>query len=236
MMPAEPVQLGWFRARLVRFDLSVVLGIAAVGFLIFLVVNPVLRLLVSSFQDTDSGAMTLANYGVAYGHARDWIALGNSILYGVTVTVLATLIAVPLAWAVSRTDMPGKGLVRTMILGAFITPPYLGAIGWILLAGPNAGWLNRIWMALTGTDSGLFNIYSFGGLVLVTALYAFPYVFVFTSDALDLVSSEMEEAANILGAPPLRTIFRITLPLVMPAAAAAFWSSDRIAGLRWDAR
>ncbi len=70
--------------------------------------------------------------------------------------------------------MPGKGFVRAMILGAFITPPYLGAIGWILLAGPNAGWLNKAWMWATGSSTGLIDVYSFGGLVLVTALYAFP--------------------------------------------------------------
>ena len=104
-----------------------------------------------------------------------------------------------------------------LILGAFITPPYLGAIGWILLAGPNAGWLNRAWMAITGSHGGFINVYSFGGLVLVTALYAFPYIFVFTTDALERVSSEMEEAANILGAGGMRTIFRVTLPLVTPA-------------------
>ena len=114
-------------------------------------------------------------------------------------TLLSTVLAVPIAWSVSRTDMPAKGLVRALILGAFITPPYLGAIGWILLAGPNAGWLNRVWMALTG-GHGSVNIYSFAGMVWVTALYAFPYIFVFTSAALDRVSSEMEEAANILGA------------------------------------
>jgi iron(III) transport system permease protein len=131
--------------------------------------------------------------------------------------LLSIVFAVPVAWGVSRTDMPAKGLVRALILGAFITPPYLGAIGWILLAGPNAGWLNRIWMGLTGSESGFMNVYSFGGLVWVTALYSFPYIFVFTSAALDLVSSEMEEAANILGAGGLRTIARITLPLVLPA-------------------
>ena len=106
----------------------------------------------------------------------------------------------PIAWGVARTDMPGKGFVRVMIFGAFITPPYLGAIGWILLAGPNAGWLNKAWMWATGSATGLINVYSFGGLVLVTSLYAFPYIFVFTADALERVSSEMEEAANILGA------------------------------------
>ncbi|MGG7382457.1 hypothetical protein ACQ7B2_28160, partial [Escherichia coli] len=72
-------------------------------------VNPVLRLLVSSFQDTELGSPTLDNYVIAYGHARDWIALGNSILYGIAVTAVSVLIAVPLAWAISRTDMPAKG-------------------------------------------------------------------------------------------------------------------------------
>ena len=128
----------------------------------------------------------------------------------------------PLAWALSRTDMPAKGLIWVSILGTFIIPPYLGAVGWILLAGPNAGWLNRAAVALTGADKGPFNIYSMPGLVLVTACYSFPYVFVFTKSALDLVSSEMEDAANILGAGNLRTTLSITLPLALPAILGAF--------------
>jgi iron(III) transport system permease protein len=203
--------------RLRQFDPTVLIWVAAVLVLVFLVASPVLRLLLSSLQSTDTGRFTLVNYVIAYGHLRDWAALGNSLLYAVEVTVVSAILAVPIAWGVSRTDMPGKGFVRVMILGAFITPPYLGAIAWILLAGPNAGWLNKVWMALTGAQSGFMNVYSFGGLVLVTALYSFPYIFVFTSDALDRVSSEMEEAAHILGASNLRTTFRVTLPLVMPA-------------------
>ncbi len=185
--------------------------------LIFLVAGPVARLLLSSIQDTDTGALTWRNYAVAYGQARNYAALGTTLLYAAEVTALSAILAVPIAWGVARTDMPAKSLVRALILGAFITPPYLGAIGWILLAGPNAGWLNQAWMALTGASHGLFNIYSFGGLVLVTALYAFPYIFVFTADALERVSSEMEEAARILGAGTFRTILRVTLPLVTPA-------------------
>ena len=82
-------------------------------------------------------------------------------------TILAGLVAVPLAWATVRTDMPGRTFVRLGVLAAFITPPYLGAVGWILLAGPNAGWLNKIWIAATGADAGLFNIFSLAGLILV---------------------------------------------------------------------
>ena len=203
--------------RLRRFEPATLLWLLAAAGLLFLVATPLLRLLISSLQTTDSGTFTLHNYVSAYGHLRNLEALGNSLLYALAVTVLSAAMAVPIAWGVSRTDMPAKSVVRALILGAFITPPYLGAIGWILLAGPNAGWLNAAFMAITGSHSGFVNVYTFGGLSFVTALYAFPYIFVFTSDALDRVSSEMEEAANILGAGSFYTVFRITLPLVTPA-------------------
>jgi iron(III) transport system permease protein len=195
---------------------TVVFGLAVVV-LVLLIAAPIARLLVSSFQATGTGAFTLHNYAVAWGDARNLRAVGNSLRYALEVTILSAVFAVPIAWGISRTDMPAKGLIRALIIGAFITPSYLGAVGWILLGGPNAGWLNRVWMALTGSSDGFMNIYSFSGMVLVTALYAFPYIFVFTSAALDLVSSEMEEAASILGAGWLRTIRRVTLPLVLPA-------------------
>jgi iron(III) transport system permease protein len=97
------------------------------------------RLFVSSFQEPDTGRLTLANYRDAYLNIRHLEALGNSLVLGAGVAVMAALFGVPIAWAISRTDMPAKGFVRVMVLGAFITPPYLGAIGWILLAGPNRG-------------------------------------------------------------------------------------------------
>ena len=51
------------------------------------------------------------------------VALRNSVVLGFTVTALCVVVAVPMAWAVSRTDMPGKTLVKMLTLGAFITPP-----------------------------------------------------------------------------------------------------------------
>lgn len=205
-----------------HLDKSAWVWLLAIMVLLFLVVNPLLRLLIVSFQQPDTGAFTLANYAAAYSRSRYVDALGNSLLLGVSAASLCLLFGLPLAWALSRTDMPGKGLVWVSILGTFIIPPYLGAVGWILLAGPNAGWLNRLVVALTGMDKGPFNIYSMPGLVFVVGCYSFPYVFVFTKSALDLVSSEMEDAANILGAGNLRTTLSITLPLVLPAILAAF--------------
>jgi iron(III) transport system permease protein len=210
-----------FAQRLRHLDRSYWVWIVAILILGVLVVNPLVRLIVVSFQDPD-GAFTLANYAAAYGRTRHLDALVNSLVLGLSSATLCLIFGVPMAWALSRTDMPFKGLIWISILGTFIIPPYLGAVGWILLAGPNAGWLNKAFMALTGAESGIFNIYSMPGLVLVVACYSFPYVFVFTKSALDLVSSEMEDAANILGAGNLKTTLLITLPLALPAIIGAF--------------
>src|SRR4051812_24019770 len=205
-------------ARRARFiDPSMILWFALIAVLIFLIASPMVRLVVSSFQEPETHRLTLQNYVEAYGRARHLQALWNTLQFGAGVAGLAVIFGVPLGWAISRTDMPAKGFIRLMVFGAFIIPPYLGAIGWILLAGPNAGWLNKVWIALTGAEHGIFNVYSMTGLIVVVAVTSFPYVFVFTSAALDLVSSEMEDAANILGAGTMRTTFRVTLPLVLPA-------------------
>ena len=203
----DPTKLIWF-------------GIAAI--LILLVVNPLFRLLLTSFEDQATGAFTIANYIDAFSRVRYLVGFRNSILLGICVACLCLVFAVPMAWAVSRTDMPGKQLIRALVLATFITPPFLGATCWILLAGPNAGWLNRVFMTVFGTDTGFIDIYTFTGLVFVLAIYSFPYTFVFVTAALDLVSSEMEDAANILGANQIATTFLVTLPLVTPAILGAW--------------
>jgi iron(III) transport system permease protein len=199
------------------FDPIWLVWIGLIAVLLFLVVTPFVHLLITSFRAEDDGRFTLANYLAAYGRDRYVQALINSLELGACAALLAGLFAIPLAWAVSRTDMPGRGLVRTLVLATFVTPPYTGAVAWILLAGPNAGWLNRIFVTLTGAEAGPLNIYSFPGLVLVIALYSYPYIFIFTTAALELVSSEMEDAANILGAGIWRTMRKVTLPLALPA-------------------
>lgn len=209
-VPARPV-------RASRFDSSWLLWIAIIAVLLFLVVSPFIYLVITSFQAERTGDFTLSNYATAYGRARYVDALFNSLKLGAASAALAGIFAVPLAWAVARTNMPGRGLTRMLVLATFITPPYTGAVAWILLAGPNAGWLNRFYMMATGAEAGPFNIYSFTGLAVVIALYSFPYIFIFTTAALELVSSEMEDAANILGAGPWRTMRKVTLPLALPA-------------------
>ncbi len=189
--------------------------------LIFLVANPILRLVWDSIAIVDGAGVTLDHYLSAFGRSRHVQAMLNSLYLGGAVTLIALLLGVPLALAVSRANMPGRGLAHLSVLAAFVMPNFLGAIAWILLAGPNAGWLNRLWLELFGGDKGPFNIFSFWGLAFVIALYTFPLVYVFTKSALDLVSTELEDAASIHGAGKLRTLTRVTLPLVMPSIVGA---------------
>lgn len=201
-------------------DPSVWLFGALIVVLVLLVANPILRLVWDSFHTAD-GQWSLQSYVQALGRGRHLQALLNSLYLGVAVTVIALALGVPLALAVSRTNMPGRGFTHLSVLAAFVMPNFLGAIAWILLAGPNAGWLNRLVVELTGVQKGPFNIFSFWGLAFVIALYTYPLIYVFTKSALDLVSTELEDAASIHGAGKFQTMARVTLPLVLPSIIGA---------------
>src|SRR3954465_13692068 len=122
-LPAAPLPVANGRAMLGQrwrhLDKSFWVWIVAIAVLLLLVVNPLLRLLIASFQSDTNGAFTLGNYVTAYSRLRYLEALGNSLLLGTCSGILCLLFGVPLAWALSRTDMPFKGLVWVSILGTF---------------------------------------------------------------------------------------------------------------------
>ena len=172
--PARPIAAQAASLRLRAFDPLLILWVLLAAILVFLVVNPLFQLVNTSLEETDTGAFTVMNYVTAFSRPRYITAMLNSLRLGAMVTVLCLVFAVPIAWAVSRTDMPGKGLIRLLVLGAFITPPLSRRDRLDLLAGPNSGWLNRVWMAATGAGEGVLDIYTFSGLVFVIAMLLLP--------------------------------------------------------------
>src|SRR4029078_6487536 len=108
------------------------------------------------------------------------------------------------------------------VTASFVTPPFLGAVAWELLAAPNSGLLNQLYRYLTGAeaDSALFNIYSFAGIIFVISRYAFPFVFVLVANALDNMPGELEDASAILGGKAWTTARRVTIPLALPSLLA----------------
>ena len=127
-----------------------------------------------------------------------------------------------MGWIVARTDMPLRGAVRILVMASFVTPPFLGAIAWELLAAPNSGLLNQLYRAVSGArpDDALLNIYTMTGLIFVISCYTFPYIFVLVANALDRIPGDLEDASSMLGGSAWRTARSITIPLALPALLA----------------
>jgi iron(III) transport system permease protein len=136
--------------------------------------------------------------------------------------LVALAIGAPMAWLSARTDLPGRRLIQSLIMASFVTPPFLGAFAWVMLAGPNAGYLNQLYRSLTGAEEPLLNIFSMPGLIFVVAIYTFPYVYIMIANTLGLIASDLEDAAAILGAGRLQVARTITLPMVLPAVLSGF--------------
>ncbi len=202
-------------------DLSTPVWIAVALFLVLLVAVPIGWVLVTSLH-TAQASLTLANYLSAFTDPDLLQPILVTLGVGLGVGALSVLVGAPMGWLVARTDLPGRRLIKNLVLASFVTPPFLGAFCWTLLAGPNAGVINIWWRDLSGSTTPLFNVYSVAGLIFVTFLYCFPFVFALLTNALDLISSDVEEAAAILGASPLRTGLTVTLPLVAPAVLGGF--------------
>jgi iron(III) transport system permease protein len=215
---AGAAAIGYWRHHMVRGLVFVALLVV----LALLIVHPLGWIVFNSLHDDETGHWTLNNYGQILRSASLIAPLLNSLLLATAVAVLSTLIGVPLAWLVARTDLPGRGLIRVLTLGAFVTPSFIGALGWILLAAPNSGWLNVGWRWATGAESALFNIYTMVGTIFVCAIYTVPYTFTMVSSALDEMPVELEDAATTLGSGLLKTMRSVTIPLVMPAVLVSF--------------
>ena len=196
----------------------VLLGAALL--LVFLMVFPLGAIFRASLWD--GNAITLNRYLEVFSNEQFLKAIWNTLIISTWVGVISVIIGALLAWVVARTDLPWKKPIRALVMASFVTPPFLGAFAWTLLAGPNAGSLNKLYRAVTGSEEALFNIFTMSGLIFVMALYSFPYVFSMIANVCELISSDLEDAAEILGASKWWTAWTVTLPLAMPALIGGF--------------
>ena len=165
---------------------------------------------------------TLSRYQTVFADPALQKALWNTVVLAFWVGVASVAVGGPLAWLTARTDVPARGLIRGLVLASFVTPPFLGAFAWVMLAGPNAGYVNRLWRGVTGAEAPLVNIFTMPGLIFVVTIYTFPYVYIMVANTLALIASDLEEAGAILGAGRLWVALTITFPMVLPALVSGF--------------
>lgn len=191
-----------------------VLGIAA-ALLLLLVGYPLLWLLLGATGLPNNFGFD--NFVRAYTRTQNIAPLVNTIVLAVGTGLLSIVLGVPLAWATARSDMPLRQMVRALVALSYITPPYLTALAYIILLGPDAGYFNRLLRTVFDVSSGPINVFSMGGVIFVVGLHVFAFTFFLTEAALRSVDASLEEAAQILGAGRGYVVRRINLPLVAPA-------------------
>jgi iron(III) transport system permease protein len=204
-----------------RFDVSgLAIGLFA-AVLCLLIILPIGWLAVFAFTDRARNP-TLANFQTLFTDPAFVDPLLTTLTIATSVSVICCLVAAPMGWIVARTDMPLRGAVRILVMASFVTPPFLGAVAWELLAAPNSGLLNQVYRAVTGAgpDVVLFDIYTLPGLIFVISCYTFPYIFVLVANALDRIPGDLEDASSMLGGGAWRTARSITIPLALPALLA----------------
>ncbi|MBI3704357.1 MAG: iron ABC transporter permease [Rhizobiales bacterium] len=191
------------------------------GILCVLIVLPLSWLFLYSLTDA-KGALTLANFIRLFTESSFVDPLVTTFIIATASAIICCAVAAPMGWLVARTDLPFSGVIRALVTASFVTPPFLGAIAWEVLAAPNSGLLNKIFRGVTGAgqDVHIFNIYTLEGIIFVISCYTFPYVFVLVANSLDRTPGELEDASSILGGGRWYTARRVTIPLVLPALLA----------------
>ena len=187
-----------------------------------LVLYPVLFLIQESFNTGDPIAFPAEQYGFDnyLDLVHDLGVMRNTVVVAGLATVMAVMFGFVLAWILSRTDVPGQRLLERLMELPYYVTPLVGALAWSVLAGPKNSFLNQLWR-LAGGRGDIVNVQSAFGIAWVMALFEGTVAFMMISAAMKSMDPALEESSRVLGGSKLRTMVRITLPLVTPAVLGA---------------
>jgi iron(III) transport system permease protein len=190
----------------------------------FLSLYPMVMLLYGSLHSTPpgiAGEFNLDGYKALLSTENARI-FADTVLLSLVKTVLALALAVLLAWIVARTDTPGRGVLEVLITLPFFIPPILTATAWAMLGNAQVGTINLVWRWVSGTESTLIDVYSYGGVVWHMMQYSTPFIFLFVVDAFRAMDPALEESSRMSGATRWQTFWRITFALMLPVTTSAF--------------
>ena len=196
---------------------NIVTLLIIIVFAIFLI-YPLLSLFLDGFKDSKSGAWSLMNYIQFFSKKYYISALVNSFKLTISVTLIAVLIGVPLAYFMSFYKIKGKGILEVLFIISMMSPNFIGAYSWILLLGRNGSVTKFLEKAL---GISMPSIYGFAGMLLVFSLKLYPFIYIYVSGALKKIDVALSEAAESLGCGGLKKLFTVIMPLITPTLVAA---------------
>ena len=200
-----------------RPDIWKLITVVILILFIFFLVYPMFSMLIKGFQDPATGEWTLKHYQKFFNKRYYYRALINSFKVTFSVTILAILVGVPIAYFMSKYQIKGRRFLEIVIIISMMSPAFIGAYSWILLLGRN-GVVTRFMSEHIGINTP--SIYGFGGILLVFTLKLYPFIYMYVSGALKKFDVSLEEAAESLGCHGPRKLFGIVLPLITPSIFA----------------
>lgn len=180
------------------------------------IVYPFYTIITKSVFSNKVEGITLYNFIRFFTKPYYYQTLLRSLFVCFATVITATIIGVPIAYVMTRYNVAGKKLLHIFIIMSLMSPPFIGAYSWIILLGRN-GLLAKLFGMLGLTAP---TIYGRNGIIFVFTLHLFPYIYLYTSGAMNSIDSSLEEAAENLGMNKLKRIWTITLPVILPSILA----------------
>ena len=196
---------------------------AVIGVVGVLVLVPLGMLVWSSLRTGrpgfPGGAFSFIHYETAYADLSTYLTLIRSFFFAGAVTVISLGIGSLFAWMIERTNMPYREWAYSMMVSPLAIPRMLFGIAWVLLLSGKIGLINKFFQYAFGFRG--FDVYSMGGMIWVQALIEVPTAFLMVLGSLRSMDPSLEEAASVSRSNTLKTMRKITFPIMAPAMLAA---------------
>ncbi|MDO9526719.1 MAG: iron ABC transporter permease, partial [Gemmobacter sp.] len=192
---------------------GILIAILLMAFLIL----PVAQVVYVAFLDARTGAITLQNFQDFFATQLFRESFVNSFYVSAMSVVVATIIALPLAYITTRFNFAGTAVIQSLGMIPLIMPPFVGAVAMSLLLGRN-GTINLLLNQWFGFKIPFME--GLNGVILVQSIHYFPFILINLSASLRNIDRSMEEAAQNLGSSGMRLFRRIVFPLAMPGYLA----------------
>ena len=207
-----------------RREPSVLITVILINALLILfVVFPLFQVFKTCFIVKDGSTFTLKYVWDLFAKSYNRQPLYNSIVLGICVALLGTVVGFACAYVVTKTDMRFKRLLQASTLLPIISPPFVIALSAILLFGRNGIITRKLLLEGLGIDlyAAGFDIYGLTGLVVVETLAYFPTAYLVLVGVLSSIDPALEEAASNLGASRWQVFRTVTVPLSLPGIVNA---------------
>lgn len=202
------------RQQMLRQPGLILLIILIIAILFIFAVYPLLQIFIKTIWS--DGHLELSVLTTTMGNASFWEAFRNSVVLGLVVSAICTVIGFIFAFSTTRTQMPGRKVFDLIATMPIISPPFVIALALILLCG-RSGIITK---TLLGIENA--NVYGFHGLVIAQTVSLFPLAYLNLKGVLESLNTSVEDAATSLGASRGKVFRTVTLPLCVPAILSSF--------------